>query len=274
MEDRGWVREAAVAGRFYSANPTSLRNDLEGFFRGAAPEPPTVAIMAPHAGYVYSGRIAGQVYRRLKAPQRAIILAPNHTGHGKRISVWSRGTWRTPLGDVPVDREGAEWLLARLEQPSGDREAHRYEHAAEVHVPFLQFLNPQVEIIPVVLSALSPETCRRVGEAVAALVKQRPALIVASTDMSHYIPARVAKALDKLALDRVEAVDGPALYDVVQRENISMCGYVPTTCTLEALREMGISSGELVAYGHSGEVTGDNESVVGYASARFPSRSP
>jgi len=269
MQARGWVREPAVAGRFYTANPTSLRNQLETFFKDAQPDPSTVAVMAPHAGYQYSGKIAGDVYRRLTAPERAIILAPNHTGYGKVISVWPRGAWRTPLGEVKVDQESAEWLLGHLEDPEGDRDAHESEHAVEVHVPFLQFLNPNIEILPIVLARLSPEDCADFGKWIAKLVHERPSLIVASTDMSHYIPASVAKGLDQLALDRVAAVDGAGLYDVVRKKDISMCGFIPTTCVLEALSARGIKKGELLEYGHSGEVTGDNTSVVGYAGARF-----
>jgi len=266
----GWIREPAVAGTFYSANPTTLLRELEGYFQNREPDPATVAVMAPHAGYKYSGRIAAEVYRRLTPPKRAIILAPNHTGHGKRVSVWPRGAWRTPLGEAKIDEESAAWLLEKLGD-SGDREAHRFEHAAEVHVPFLQFLNPNVEILPIVLSTLSPEYCQQLGIWLAELVRDRPSLLIASTDMSHFISADEAKRLDTLALDRVREVDGAGLYKVVRQNSISMCGFVPTTCVLDALPDLCATRAELLAYGHSGEVTGEDDSVVGYAAARFRS---
>ncbi len=223
--------------------------------------------MAPHAGYVYSGRTAGDAYRVTEIPDEVFVLCPNHTGRGARISVWSQGAWETPIGLVPVAEERARKLLARLPAAKPDTEAHRFEHAIEVHLPFLLHRNPKVKIVPVVLGALTWEDCRKVGEAVAELSEN--SLIIASTDMSHYIPATEAKRLDELALAQVDKVDGESLYNVVVDEDISMCGFVPTAAVLAAAKHAGVKRGERLGYSTSGDVTGEQESVVAYASARF-----
>ena len=267
--ERGWDREAAVAGKFYSGSPPSLLKELEDYLQNKEPDSKIIAVMAPHAGYKYSGKIAAEAYRRLVPPKRAIILAPNHTGQGSRISIWGKGVWRTPLGEAHVDEEGARWLLSQVQMGEGDREAHRNEHAIEVHLPFLQFLNPEIQILPIVLSPLSPEYCEKMGRLLAELVQEAGSLLIASTDMSHYIPAERAKVLDKMALDRVVQIDGPGLYNVVVQQEISMCGFIPTTCVLEALSALGGVEAELLKYGNSGEVTGDRDDVVGYASVAF-----
>lgn len=268
---KDWIRPSAVAGTFYSKDPAALRAQLAEFC--AEPDEPrrqAVGILAPHAGYRYSGRIAGEIYRRISIPKLAIVLCPNHTGRGRRVSVWGEGTWVTPLGEVPVDEPVASRLLSFLEETLGDREAHLYEHAVEVQLPFLQHLNPDIRIVPVVLGPLSVEQCTRVGEALAKLVAERATgetLLVASTDMSHYIPEADAAVLDRLALAKVEAIDAQGLYRTCREKDISMCGFIPTTCVLEAVSKLGVKRGEVVAYGNSGDVTGDKTSVVGYAAA-------
>lgn len=261
------IRTPAVAGRFYPGDENKIRRDLERYLRPVAEAPQTpVAVVAPHAGWMYSGRIAGETYAKVRVPDRVVVLCPNHTGLGVRRAIWSAGFWRFPGQDVPVDQELAE----RIRDEAGledDRIAHLREHAIEVHVPFLRARNPDVSIVPICLAQLSVADCRRIGEGLARAVGDlgSSVLVVASTDMSHYIPADEAKALDALALDRVEAIDPEGLYEVVTREDISMCGYIPTTVTLVAARTLGAARAELVRYGNSGETSGDFDQVVGYA---------
>jgi AmmeMemoRadiSam system protein B len=265
-------REPAVAGRFYPAQPHDLATQVAAFL-GERPsghptqEPPrpAVGLVAPHAGYVYSGAIAGAVYARIDVPERAILLGPNHTGLGAPVALWPDGGWNTPLGRVPVDG-----ILNQALQSSSmvveDREAHRLEHALEVQLPFLLLRRRELAISALCLGALSYAQCTELGRALArAAGGRKPALLVASSDMSHYLSAAEARAKDLRALDRVVALDPKGLYELVHREGITMCGFVPTTVMLIAALELGAREAELIRYGNSGDVTGDSDSVVGYA---------
>ncbi|HTP51462.1 MAG TPA: AmmeMemoRadiSam system protein B [Anaeromyxobacteraceae bacterium] len=266
-------RQPAVAGRFYPASPAALAEEVATLLAEkpsgrATPEPPLPALgmLAPHAGYMYSGAVAGATYARVDVPERAIVLCPNHTGMGERVALWPSGGWLTPLGRVPVDEEMVRDLRASgLASP--DREAHRHEHSAEVQLPFLQLRRPEVAIAALCLGPLSLERCRELGTAIAAAARRHRALVLASSDMSHYLPARVAREKDQLALERLLALDPTGLYEVVRREDISMCGYVPATVMLFATKELGAREVELVRYGSSADATGDDSSVVGYAGA-------
>jgi AmmeMemoRadiSam system protein B len=260
-------RQPCVAGRFYPAEPERLRAEVASLLGApAGPRRPAVAILSPHAGYVFSGKVAGATWAQVEVPARVILLCPNHTGLGARVSLWPDGAWRTPLGELPVDAGLAGDLLASGEVEA-DREAHRREHALEVQLPFLQTLRPDASIAALCLGHLTLARCRALGRAVAAAARARGALVVASSDMSHYVPAEVARRKDRMALERVEALDDRGLHEVVEREDISMCGYVPATVMLAAARELGAKAGALVLYRTSGDVTGDDSSVVGYAGA-------
>jgi len=273
MFDTGMDRQPAVAGRFYPASPSVLAEEVATLLAERpngrpTPEPPlpAIGVLAPHAGYMYSGAVAGATYARVDVPERAIVLCPNHTGMGERVALWPSGAWLTPIGRVPVDVSLNRDLIA-----SGlvveDREAHRHEHAAEVQLPFLQLRRPEIAIAVLCLGPLSLDRCRELGLAVAAAARRHRALVVASSDMSHYLPARVAREKDELALDRLLALDPEGLYEVVRREDISMCGFIPATAMLFAAKELGAREAELVRYGSSADATGDESSVVGYAGA-------
>ena len=257
-------REPAVAGRFYGEDPGALAREVDAWLDAGAPREPALGVVAPHAGYVYSGAIAGAVYARVAVPERVIVLGPNHTGLGAPASLWPDGAWRTPLGDVPLD-EGLTAALAAGPEVEGDREAHRLEHSLEVQLPFLQRSRPGVRVAALCLSHLSFAACERVAGAVARAGEAAGALVVASSDMSHYLPAETARTLDHRALARLLALDPEGLYEVVHRERITMCGIVPATVMLLAARARGATRAELVRYGHSGEVNGDDRRVVGYA---------
>jgi AmmeMemoRadiSam system protein B len=264
-------REPAVAGRFYPADPDELAEEVARFLAErpggratAEPPRPALGMLVPHAGYIYSGAVAGATYARVDVPAHAILLCPNHTGEGQRLSLWPAGAWRTPLGRVPADREMVSELLASGAAAS-DRAAHLHEHSLEVQLPFLQLRRREISVAALCLGGLSWPECRDLGRAVAGVARRHGALVVASSDMSHYLPARAARAKDHRALERVLALDPEGLYAVVRAEQISMCGFVPATVMLVAAREMGAREAELVRYGTSGDVTGDDSSVVGYA---------
>lgn len=264
-------RQPAVAGMFYPAQPAQLLAAVRELLAVPGAEPrAAVAAVAPHAGYVYSGRTAGEVFARLDVPRRCIVLAPNHTGLGEAAhggSAFAVGVFVTPVGEVPVDETTAAALLARCDLLEDDPAAHAREHAVEVELPFLLARQPQLRIVPVVLGWSDWSRTRRLAEALAAVVRDagEPVLLLASSDMNHYESAAVAARKDRLALEAVERLDGEALLDVTRRHHVTMCGRVPAAAALHAARLLGAQAAEVVHYAHSGEVTGDDASVVSYA---------
>jgi AmmeMemoRadiSam system protein B len=268
------LRHPAVAGRFYPDDAPTLSRSVRGFLSvdRDAERTRASAVLVPHAGYMYSGAIAGATYAAVQVPSRVIVLCPNHTGFGSPRAVWHRGAWRMPFGNVPVDEPLCDALIrhARL---TPDTLAHAREHAVEVHLPFLREAKADVSIAPVVLGGLSYDQCREVGEGIADAIREAApgetghVLIVASSDMSHYVTADVARSMDRLALDRVQALDPEGLYFVVRERRISMCGFVPTTVALVAAIGLGAKHARIVEYGNSGETSGDFDHVVGYAGA-------
>ncbi|OYV67234.1 MAG: AmmeMemoRadiSam system protein B [Gemmatimonadetes bacterium 21-71-4] len=236
----------------------------------AAESRAAVAAMVPHAGYVYSGRTAGEVFARLEVPRRCVVVAPNHTGDGEAAeggSVFAVGSFVTPVGEVPVDETTAAALLAACDVLEDDPAAHAREHAVEVELPFLLARQPQLAVVPIVLGWSDWPRTRRLAEALAAVVRAAadPVLLVASSDMNHYESAEVAERKDRLALEAAEGLDGEALLDVTRRHRVSMCGRVPAAAVLHAARLLGATRGEVVHRSHSGQVTGDDDSVVSYA---------
>jgi AmmeMemoRadiSam system protein B len=258
-------REPAVAGRFYDGERRALAREVGAWIAAPAGKIRALGVVVPHAGYVYSGAIAGAVYARVAVPQRVIVLGPNHTGLGRPAALWpADGGWRTPLGTVPVSLALTD-ALASAPLVERDRAAHLREHSLEVQVPFLQASRADVELAALCLGPLSVAQCEAIGRTVAAAARAPGALVVASSDMSHYIPAEEARAKDGLAIDRILALDPEGLHRTVRREDISMCGVIPATVMLFAARELGATKAELVRYGNSGDVTGDHREVVGYA---------
>lgn len=266
------IREPAVAGQFYPADSQELRSEVEGFLRAPADHAGQAQIRAlgcvvPHAGYVYSGGVAGAVYRRLELPARYIILCPNHTGRGEPLAIMSTGAWRTPLGDVPVDEELASALKARFSLLAEDETAHDFEHALEVQLPFLQVLHPKLRFVPIAVGTSHFEALSALGVAIAAAIREagKQILVIASSDMNHYESDSVTRAKDRRAIDQILALDPRGLYHVVREAKISMCGYGPTVAMLTAALKLGATKAALLRYATSGDVSGDRNRVVGYA---------
>ena len=261
------IRRPAVAGLFYDANPETLERHVQALLPAEATASPAIGAIVPHAGYVYSGPVAGAVYARLRLPATAVILCPNHTGRGAPAALDPSDAWRTPLGDVPLARGLADRLLALAESIQEDSEAHRLEHSLEVQLPFLKVLRPDTEIVPVCLGEASLPLCREVGEALARLVQEEeePPILLASSDMNHYESREVGRAKDDLALARIEGLDAEGLFRTVREKSISMCGFLPATTLLFAARALGAARAEIVSRRDSGDETGDTSSVVGYA---------
>ena len=260
-------RSSAVAGQFYPSQPDVLRQTVEELLPKIPAPQPAIGVMVPHAGYVYSGAIAGETFARVQIPSRVVIIGPNHRGVGHPAAVFPAGSWLTPLGEAAVDGELADTLLAECPGLSADPAAHRFEHSLEVQVPFIQVLNPQAAIVPICLGHLRLEDLLVIGKTLGGALARfgQKVLLVASTDMTHYEPGDIARGKDHLALDRVLALDPEGLYRKVCERRISMCGFMPTVMMLAAAAELGATTASLVRYGNSGDVTGDQSEVVGYA---------
>jgi len=270
------VRSPAVAGRFYPGRADELRRDIENYtalLENSAESGRISAIgcVAPHAGYIYSGSVAGAVYSRLEIPERCVILCPNHTGKGRPLAVMANTTWQTTLGEVAADGEMGRRLLSRFPALEEDSAAHRGEHAIEVQLPFLQARQPELHIVPITVGTSNFDVLRGLGEALAGVIAEveeeceEKVLIVASSDMNHYESDAVTRVKDRKAIERVLALDARGLWEVVMNEDITMCGFGPTVVMLTAAKLLGATSATLVKYATSGDVSGDYASVVGYA---------
>jgi len=265
------IREAAVAGRFYPGTRDALLEEIRRCVVEAEREP-AVAVVCPHAGYQFSGPVAGAVYSRVAVPDVAVILGVNHRPGGADFALMAGGAWRTPLGDIPIESKLAKAILKTSQIVKDDARAHRYEHSIEVQVPFLQAFNPNVRIVPIAVGSASEKAVLTVGDTIAAAIKKfdGDVLLVASTDMSHTTdsgPQRQEqiRALDTMAIDAVRALDARELMRVVHREGITMCGAAPTAAVCAAAKKLGAGGGELIDYRTSYDVTGDYSYVVGYA---------
>ncbi|MDE2179233.1 MAG: AmmeMemoRadiSam system protein B [candidate division NC10 bacterium] len=261
------IRRAVVAGSFYPGTLERLRAQAADLIIGDLPKVRAIGAVVPHAGYIYSGRIAGAVYARLIFPDVFVMLGPNHTGVGAGVAIITEGKWETPLGQVPIDTELAKAILRNSQTIEEDDRGHQREHSIEVQLPLLQACGRPFSFVPICLFSSEFAACQDVGLAVAQAIAEsdRSVLMVASSDMSHYVSREQAKAKDRLAIEAVLACDPERLHRVVRREGITMCGFHPTTAMLIAAKELGATSAELVSYATSADVTKDDSSVVGYA---------
>ena len=262
------IRQPAVAGRFYPANPEELSEMIREFLNDSATKTPAIGIVAPHAGYIYSGHVAGAVYSIVDVPRRCIVMCPNHTGYGPPLSIMKSGAWTTPFGQVAVDEPLSTALMRLDPMLEHDLDAHRYEHAAEVHLPFLQqIVGTNVSFVPITVGTGSWAELEALGEAIAATVRASadPVLIVASSDLNHYESDSITRVKDRKAIDKMLELDPRGLLETVRREKISMCGYGPSAAMIVAAKRLGATTAELVKYATSAETSGDFARVVGYA---------
>jgi MEMO1 family protein len=263
------IRRPAVAGRFYPAEPEKLTQSIRDFLEPAAKERTSaIGIVVPHAGYMYSGHVAGAVYARLDLPERNIVLCPNHTGLGTPLSIMKSGAWQTPLGNMEIDEELCNSLIAADPYLEDDIHAHRLEHALEVQLPFMQHLGGKsLRFVPITIGTNNLEQLVELGRAMAKVIQEMKTrvLIIASSDMNHYESDAITRVKDRKAIDQILAMDPEGLYHAVLRENISMCGYGPTVAMLTAAKILGAKRAQLVKYATSGDVSLDFDHVVGYA---------
>lgn len=262
----GADRQPVVAGRYYPEDEGALRDRVRALLGEEPVDEPAVVAVAPHGSLDYSGSVSGAVYARCRVAPIVVVLCPNHTSVGPRGAIMTRGSWRVPGASIPVDSTLAEELRA-VALLTEDRRPHDREHAIEVHLPFLRHRNPRVRLVPVCLSEMPFPSCVRIGTALADVIIKhgRDVLVVASTALSHYVPADDVRRRDEGAIERMRALDAESLYAHVRRGDGDMCGVIPTAIALVAARALGVTECELVRYGHSGDASGDLRRVVGYA---------
>lgn len=292
------TREPAVAGRFYPGTRAEIDGALARLFAGTPPPARrALGAVVPHAGWMYSGPLAARTLAAVDVPARVVVLCPNHTGRGARVAVSMAPSWRTPLGEVAVDRGLGAVLLDELAPKradasgldaidreavegvrgaAADEAAHAREHAIEVLVPLLCARRPGVSLVPVVLAALSPSECRKVAAALVrawarlGLAAGDDVMVIASSDMNHFEDEPETRRRDRLALEALATGDGDRLLDTVDGYDISMCGARPVATLLGCAAELGAGRPELIGYTTSAAVTGDTSRVVGYAGAIVP----
>ncbi len=267
------LRLPAAAGRFYPANPRELTHLVKKF---ALEEPDRKQVSArgclvPHAGYIYSGGVAGAVFSRLVLPRKILMVGVRHSPPGEDLAILSEGAWRTPLGDAPVDEQLALRLREVCPGLREDEVAHRREHSLEVEIPFLQVLDPGFTFVPVAVGMLRYPELQKLGMGLARVMQEsmETILLVTSSDMNHYQDEETTRIKDAKAIERMVEVDAQGLYEVCRDEKISMCGLGPAVAMLTAMKEMGVKRGEVVSYATSGDINGERNAVVGYAGLIF-----
>jgi AmmeMemoRadiSam system protein B len=261
------IRSPAVSGRFYSSDAKELARDVDQFAGGAGEKIAALGCVVPHAGYVYSGHVAGAVYSSLQIPRRCILLGPRHFPRGESMAILSEGSWQTPLGQAQIDSALARELAYACPRLREDSVAHESEHSLEVQLPFLQRLVGDFRFVPVVLGTDRYPLLEELGRAVARVLaaQTEPVLVIASSDMNHYESDAITRVKDERAIARILALDPRGLYDTVRAEGITMCGYAATVAMLVAMLERGAKEAQLIRYATSGDVSGDYDRVVGYA---------
>ncbi len=260
------MRQPAVAGQFYPSSPEYLKKELKRCFEGLElRERNVLGAVCPHAGYVYSGKVAAHVYAALPKADTYVLLGPNHTGYGSPVAV-SRDTWETPLGAIGTDSELAEGFLGSI--VDADETGHIYEHSLEVQLPFLQYrFGRDFKILPICMGMQDEETAVEVGNLVADLVSKsgKKVVVIASSDFTHYQPAGLAGEVDREIIGSILDFDVSGMYDSLYRRNASVCGYGPIAAMLTASGKLGGTRATLLKYANSGDVSGDTDAVVGYA---------
>jgi len=270
------IRKPVVAGQFYPGTSSQLKAMIETFVDEKAAKEEVIGLVSPHAGYVYSGPVAGAVISKVKFKDTFVIMGPSHTGMGRPFSIMTQGTWETPLGKVEIDSELGKRILTTSSHLEEDNVAHQYEHSIEVQLPFLQYFKPDIRIVPVMLAYAGGDIYKEIGKELAKAIREsnKGAVIMASSDMTHYEPQESAQEKDTQAIQAILDLNEDELLRRVDELNISMCGYAPTVSLISAAKELGATGAELVRYQTSGDTTGDYSAVVGYAGVIITAMSP
>jgi MEMO1 family protein len=261
------IRPPAVAGRFYSDDPKQLSLDVDQYIDRGAEKIRVLGCVVPHAGYIYSGHVAGAVYSAIQIPSRIILLGPRHYPRGEQTAILTEGSWQTPLGEAQIDSELARALAHACPRLREDAVAHQAEHSLEVQLPFLQRLVPDFRFVPVVLGTDRYPPLEELGHAVAEVIRaqKEPVVVIASSDMNHYERDSLTRVKDHRAIIQIVELNPRGLYDTVRSEGITMCGYAAAVAMLVAVLDLGATKARLIRYATSGDISGDRERVVGYA---------
>lgn len=260
-------RSPAVSGQFYYGSASKLTNQVEHCLDKHAQREKVIGVVAPHAGLMYSGSVAGAVYSAIEFPETFLLMGPNHTGLGAQVSLMDTGEWEIPTAVFAIDEKLARRIAMNVPLVSKDTQAHMFEHSLEVQLPFIAYFSKEKKIVPLAVLSASLEQCKSIGEGIARAVREvdYAVVMVASSDMSHYVPDGMARKKDKMAIDKMLSLDAEGLYETVSKERISMCGCLPVTIMLFAAKALGARSARLIRYTTSAEVSGDYDHVVGYA---------
>jgi len=278
------IRRPTQAGAFYEGDAEALKAQIENcFLKEFGPKKlpavnksgprRVIGLVCPHAGYMYSGSVAANAYYELAQdgkPDTVVVLGPNHTGYGSALAVMNEGFWRTPLGDVEIDGETANQIVRETRLVDVDDVAHRFEHSIEVQLPFLQYLYGSAwKFVPICFQMQDLSSAVEVGNALVEVLADKNAVVIASSDMTHYEPQRSASTKDLAALKAVEAMDEKRFYSIIEAQNVTACGYGPISAVIASAKGLGAKEAKLLCYKSSGDVTGDYSSVVGYAAVSF-----
>ena len=278
------IRRPYVAGTFYEGNAESLKQQVERCFLhkfgpqkmpkvNASGPRKLIGLICPHAGYAYSGPVAANAYYKLAQDGRldtVVILGPNHTGYGSAIALMNDGFWRTPFGDVEIDGETADQIVSETRLVDTDDSAHRFEHSIEVQLPFLQYLyDSEFKFVPICFLMQDLQSAIEVGKALIEVLATKNAVVIASSDLTHYEPQAGAERKDMAALKAVQALDEKLLFSTIEEQNISACGYGPITALITFAKGMGVKDAKLLSHRTSGDMINDYSSVVGYAAVSF-----
>lgn len=261
------TRQPVVAGRFYSDNADSLRREIAGFTKVDGNKIGAKGAISPHAGYMYSGEVAGKTLSSIKSGACYVLLGPNHSGQGKHFGIDTDRKWKTPLGNAAIDTKLAEAILKNSSYIKKDTISHDYEHSIEVQIPFLQYLNDSFSFVPISISSADIKTCTDIGNELADTLQkfEKHVTIVASSDMTHYESHESAKNKDMSALEKILKLDVAGFLETIKKYGITMCGVTPTAIMMQACIALGAKKTKLIKYMTSGDTSGDYSSVVGYA---------
>ena len=275
------IRKPAVAGSFYAGDSKSLNIQIENCFLhkigpGEIPltnpkkENNIIGLISPHAGYMYSGPVAANGFYKIALdgkPNTIIILGPNHRGFGEDVSIIAEGKWETPLGELEIDTEMAEDILKNSEIIKNDKKAHQYEHSIEVQLPFIQYIfGKDIKFVPICMTRQDINTDIKIAQSICSSVVGKNILIIASSDFTHYETQEYAENVDKQAINAILEFNPKKLYDIIYRQNLTMCGPGPITVMLIVCETLAAKKAELLKYATSGDITGMYDQVVGYAS--------
>lgn len=279
------IRRPTVANQFYEGDAEALRAQIKNcFLHELGPKKlPTVnlqshprnilGLVCPHAGYMYSGPVAASAFYELALdgkPDTVVLMGPNHTGYGSALSLMPEGVWRTPLGDIEIDTKIANEIIHETSIVDINELAHRYEHSLEVQLPFLQFLyGSAFKIVPICFLMQDYDSAVEVGRALVEALDATSSVVIASSDMTHYEPAKTASAKDQAALKAVADMDTKRFYETIEKQHITACGYAPITALITYAKGLNAKDATLLNYHNSGDITGDQSSVVGYAAVSF-----